>query len=77
MTVGGGCSMRSPNLLLDTGSHIVIVEVGKCSHDLYHPSCEEKRMGEIWNDVGHRPIVFVRFDPDKYKDKDGNSAPSP
>ncbi len=34
-------------------------------------------MGEICNDVGHRPIVFFRFNLDKYKDKDGNNVPSP
>ncbi len=27
--------------------------------------------------MGHRPIVFSRFNPDKYKDKDGNNVPSP
>ncbi len=75
--VEGGCSKRRPDLLLDMGSHIVIVEVDKNSHDMHDPTCEEKRMGEIWNDVDHRPIVFVRFNPDKYKDKDGNNVPSP
>ncbi len=74
-TVDGGCSMRRPDLL-DMGSHILIVEVDENSHDVYGPTCEEKRMGEIWNDVGHRPLVFVRFNPDKYKDEDGK-VPSP
>ncbi len=74
-TVEGGCSKRRLDLLLDMGSHIVIIEVDENSHDMYDPTCEEKRMEEIWNDVGHHPIVFVRFNPDKYKDKDGNNVP--
>ncbi len=72
----GGCSKRRPDLL-DMGSHIVIVEVNENSHDVYDPTCEEKRMGEIWNDVGHAPLVFFRFNPDKYKDEHGNNVPSP
>ncbi len=34
-------------------------------------------MGEIWNDLGHAPLVFVRFNPDKYKDEHGNNVASP
>ncbi len=75
--VEGGCSKRRPDDLLDMKSHIVIVEVDKNSHDAYNPTCEEKRMGEIWNDLRHGPLVFVRFNPDKYKDEDGNNVPSP
>ncbi len=76
-TIDDRCSKRRPDLLLDMESHILIIEVDENSHDMYDPTCEEKRMGEIWNDVGHRPIVFFRFNPDKYKDKDGNNVPSP
>ncbi len=76
-TVEGGCSKRRPDLLLDMGSHIVIVEVDENSHDVYDLTCEEKCMGEIWKDVGRAPLVFVRFNPDKYKDEHGNNVPSP
>ncbi len=55
----------------------MIVEVDENSHDVYDPTCEEKRMGEIWGDVEHRKIVFVRFNSDKYKGEDGNNVPSP
>ncbi len=34
-------------------------------------------MGEIWDDVGHTPLVFILFNPDKYKDEHGNNVPSP
>ncbi len=74
--VEDGCSRRRPDLLLDMGTHIVIVEVDENSHDGYDPTCEEKRLGEIWGDVHHCKIVFVRFNTDKYKGEDGNNVPS-
>ncbi len=72
-SVENGCSRRRPDLLLDMGSHIVIVEVDEHSHVGYDPTCEEKRLGEIWGDVYHRKIIFVRFNTDEV----GNNVPSP
>ncbi len=34
-------------------------------------------MGEICEDLGHRPLVFVRFNPDRYKDEHGRNVLSP
>ena len=28
---------------------------------------------ELSQDVHHRPIVFIRFNPDKYVDEEGNT----
>ncbi len=72
-----GCDRRRPDLLLDMGSHIVIVEVDEHSHDVYDPTCEEMRLREIWGDVHHRKIVFIRCNTDEYKNEDGNNVPSP
>ena len=66
-----GCSKRRPDLLLDMGSHIVIVEIDENRHNKYDGICENKRLMELSQDLGHRPIVFIRFNPDKYTDKDG------
>ena len=71
-----GCSKRRPDLLLDMGSHIIIIEVDENKHDTYDCSCENKRLMEISQDVGHRPIVFIRFNPDNYVDKDGKKISS-
>ncbi|MCP4255849.1 MAG: hypothetical protein GY775_21100 [Candidatus Scalindua sp.] len=76
-SVENGCSKRRPDLLLDMGSYIVIVEVDEHSHVGYDPTCEEKCLGEIWGDVFHHKIVFVRFNTDGYKNEDGNNVPSP
>ena len=34
----------------------------------YECSCENKRLMELSQDLGHRPIVFIRFNPDDYED---------
>ncbi|MCP4269639.1 MAG: hypothetical protein GY777_29385 [Candidatus Brocadiaceae bacterium] len=55
----------------------MIVEVDESSHVGYNPTCEEMRLREIWGDVHHRKIVFIRFNTDEYKNEDGNNVPSP
>ena len=69
--VQDGCSRRRPDLLLDMGSHIIIVEVDENKHTDYDCSCENKRLMELSQDLQHRPIVFIRFNPDDYTNQDG------
>jgi hypothetical protein len=66
-----GCSKRRPDLLLDMGSHIIIVEVDENKHTDYDCSCEHKRLMEISKDLQHRPIIFIRFNPDDYINQEG------
>ena len=40
-------------------------------HTDYDCSCEHKRLMELSQDVHHRPIVFIRFNPDAYTNQDG------
>jgi len=63
-TIQDGCSKRRPDALLDMGSHLLIVEVDEHKHSSYDCSCENKRLMQLSIDVGHRPIVFIRFNPD-------------
>ena len=64
--VSGGCSKRGRDLLLDLGYQIVIVEIDENQHIDYDCSCENKRIMELSQDLGHRDIVFIRFNPDDY-----------
>jgi hypothetical protein len=66
-----GCSRKRPDLLLDLGYQIIIIEVDENQHIDYDCSCENKRLMQLSQDVGHRPLVFIRFNPDEYTDKDG------
>ena len=65
--ISGGCSKRRPDLLLDLGNQIIIIEIDENQHIDYDCSCENKRIMELSQDVGHIPIVFIRFNPDDYK----------
>jgi hypothetical protein len=65
-----GCSRRRPDMLIDLGYQVIIIEVDENQHIEYDCTCENKRIMELSQDVGHRPIIFIRFNPDDYFDKD-------
>lgn len=75
-SIAGGCSRRRPDLLLDLGEQVIIVEVDENQHINYDCSCENKRIMELSKDIGHRPLVFIRFNPDGYIDENGKSITS-
>jgi hypothetical protein len=62
-----GCSKRMPDLFLDLGDKVLIVEIDENQHIEYDCSCENKRIMELSLDLNHRAIIFIRFNPDKYK----------
>lgn len=64
--IKGGSSRRRPDLLLDLNYQVIIIEIDENQHIDYDCSCENKRIMELSQDVGHRPIVFIRFNPDDY-----------
>jgi len=64
--ISDGCSKRRPDLLIDLGYQIIIIEVDENQHIKYDCSCENKRLMEISKDVGHKNIIFIRFNPDDY-----------
>lgn len=74
--ITGGCSKRRPDMLIDLGEQVIIVEVDENQHIDYDCSCENKRIMELSRDVGHRPLVFIRFNPDDYKDASSKNVTS-
>ena len=74
--VQDGCSKKRPDLLLDLGDQVVIVEVDENQHTDYDCSCENKRLMELSQDLQHRPIVFIRFNPDSYTNEKGEKVRS-
>ena len=74
-TITGGCSKRRPDLLMDYGEHIIIIEIDENQHKSYD-DCYNRRIMEISQDLGHRPVVFIRFNPDDYIDKDNKNIKS-
>jgi Holliday junction resolvase len=65
--IDGGSSRKQPDLLLDLGHQTIIIEVDENKHTYYNYELENKRMMEISEDVGHKPIIFIRFNPDDYQ----------
>jgi hypothetical protein len=63
-----GCSRRRPDLFLDLGSHVLIIEIDENQHNGYEKICDSKRIMEISQDIQHRPLVCIRFNPDGYYD---------
>jgi hypothetical protein len=61
---------------LDLGFNIIIIEIDENQHNNYDCSCENKRLMEISQDLGHRPIIFIRFNPDEYINKNNETVES-
>lgn len=66
--VSGGCSRRRPDVRIECLTHTVIVECDENRHISY--TCEDKRMMELFQDLGNRPLVMIRFNPDSYVEDD-------
>lgn len=70
--IAGGCSKRKPDLLLECLTHSIVIEIDENQHEDY--KCEEKRLMEIFTDLGNRPLVVIRFNPDRYVDAEGQKV---
>ena len=64
--IENGCSKRRPDILLDMGEFIIIIEIDENQHQTYQEICENKRLMEIFQDCGSRPLTMIRFNPDQY-----------
>ena len=62
-----GCSGRMPDWFIDCFKYSIIIELDEDQHK--YESCDEKRMMELFQDLGNRPLVLIRINPDKYKGK--------
>jgi hypothetical protein len=64
--IEGGCSRRRPDMFLDMGFQVLMIEVDEHQHTDYNCSCENKRKMQLSKDIGERPMVIIRFNPDEY-----------
>ena len=74
--VDGRCKGKRPDLLCDFGSYVLILEVDENQHLQNCQSSEKAKMNEIWDQLDHKPLGYVRFNPDEYTDSDGVMQPS-
>jgi hypothetical protein len=76
--ITGGCSTRRPDTFVDALTHCVFGEVDEEGHNTQaYCLCENKRMMGFMQDVGMRPCVHVRLNPDGYVDATGVRHKSP
>lgn len=77
-TVDADCSRKRPDLQLepesDAEDYVVCVEVDEDQHRTYACACEQARIFEIAQAYGGRRVVFIRYNPDGFRDKNGKSA---
>lgn len=67
---------RYPDWSKDFGSHLLIVECDEHQHRHGKSyDCESKRTVQIYDNAAHRPVVFIRFNPDTYRDDRGYKVP--
>ena len=64
---GQTCNRYRPDIFFDLVTHVVIVEIDEDCHRGYDPACDQDRTQAIWECVACRPMVFIRFNPDKCK----------
>jgi len=64
--VSGGCSKRRPDGLIQLNDYNIIIEIDENQHNSTEYSCENKRMMEIFQDLGDSPLTVIRFNPDKF-----------
>jgi len=75
------CSNHRPDVVYDCKTHWIIIEVDENQHrhgsDNYTPQCEIARTKNIYQDGGGIPIIFIRYNPDNYKDRSGKTVKLP
>jgi hypothetical protein len=72
-----GCSKYRPDIFLDLETHIIIIEIDEYQHAIYDSHNEELRVQYIHDYCDNRKLVFIRFNPDTYRDKNNHIIKSP
>ena len=63
------CSKKRPDFFIQTEWGAIILEIDEHRHirQTYNCDCEITRMRQIYMDVGTERVLFIRYNPDKYK----------
>ncbi len=67
--VCGGSSLRRPDVFFDLGTHFFVLENDE-EGDGHDCNCANKRLCEIFTDVGQKPGVYLHFNGDAYTTHD-------
>jgi hypothetical protein len=73
-----GSSGRRPDILLKCNGYNIIVECDEYGHSSEkYCACEDRRVCEIFQDLGKKNLAVVRFNVDSYIKRDGTNVRSP
>lgn len=64
-----GKSLKRPDILANLDDKVIIIEIDENQHQSYQDICENKRLMQISQDLNHKNMVLIRFNPDKYTDR--------
>jgi hypothetical protein len=65
------CILNRPDFVINKGSLIIVIEVDENQHGSYACECEQARMINIFQSFVGVKTVFIRYNPDQYKDYNG------
>tara|TARA_B110001454_G_C12672535_1_gene414362 strand:+ start:284 stop:1228 length:945 start_codon:yes stop_codon:yes gene_type:complete len=72
LSIKDGCSKKQPDWIFDRGIYTIILECDENQHKLkVYSTCDTKRDMLLFKDLGYRPLIFIRFNPDKYTSRRG------
>jgi hypothetical protein len=69
------CINVRPDALIHLNEHSIIVEIDEHAHRRYDSQCEISRTHRI-HEALNRNVIFIRFNPDNYIDKNKKQIPS-
>ena len=73
-TIECGCSRKIPDWFRDCFKFALNIECDEEQHKSRDTSCENKRLVQLFLDCANRPFICLRFNPDKYINKNGEKA---
>jgi hypothetical protein len=67
---------RKPDATVYCDQHMLFIECDEKQHKTYDNLEESRRIMQIWEGYGKKPMIVIRFNPDSYKNKKGEKIPS-
>ena len=73
-TIECGCSKKIPDWFRDCFKFVLNLECDEDQHKKNNSSCENMRLMQLFLDCANRPFICLRFNPDKYINKNGEKV---